>query len=129
MREEIGINIKGVELKSFHGDVSNSDLRLEDESGNFICICGNNDWGKIALKILKPYKREADRIIKQVEDMVKTGFRPEVILLGKTEKTVMDVVSGTGRCDNILNIPIATSEKNSELRFIGAAQDLYLPFE
>lgn len=129
MREEIGINIERVELKSFHGDVSNSDLRLEDESGNFICICGNNDWGKIALKILKPYRREADRIIKQVEDMVKTGFRPEVILLGKTEKAIMDIVSATGRCDNILNIPIAVSEKNSEVRFIGAAQDEYLPFE
>jgi len=101
------------------------DLTIKDSNNNYLHICGNNDWGYLALEILNPIKESAENLIEDVKERIaRIGDKPEVIMLGINQQRIMDIYhGGKGKCTEISGIPIARTEKLKEFRFCGNIHD------
>lgn len=97
------------------GDAQFNDLSMEGENGEVLHICGKNDWAFLALDLLKPIKKEAEKIIKTVE-FAKKHNSVGAVVLGKNDKRIMDIYfGGKDSCTNILNIPVIFSEERDKV--------------
>ena len=130
---ELGIKIKSIRtngithpyrLENDENKIS-IDLSITSDDGNYLHICGENDWGYLALEIIKPIYKEAENLINDVKSRVsKIGDKPEVIILGLNQQRIMDIYCGEkGKCTEIAGIPIARSNEIKEFRYIGNIHD------
>lgn len=129
---EMGIKIKEVRTDNIvypyrgRDDTKVSvDLTIESDTGNFLHICGDNDWGYFALEMLKPIHKEAENLINDVKTRIaRIGDKPEAIMLGVYQQRVMDIhFGGKGNCTEIAGIPIARSNETKAFRYIGNIHD------
>lgn len=128
MGGELGIKIKSVATSSDmthpytdYRDTACIDLSMYDENGSVLHICGDNDWGYLALDLLKPILKEAENLITDVKTRIsRIGDRPEAIILGLNQQRIMDIYyGGKGKCTEIAGIPIARSKEIKAFRYVG----------
>lgn len=62
------------------GGVS-TDLDLHCEDGTVFHICGNNDWGYLALEILEPITKYAKKAIRDIKERIANTYLPEIIFV------------------------------------------------
>lgn len=101
------------------------DLSIYDKNGAVLHICGNNDWGYLALKMLQPIFKEAENLIMDVKERIsRIGDKPEAIILGLNQQRIMDIYTGgKGKCTEIAGIPVARSTEPRAFRYIGNIHD------
>lgn len=141
MRGEIGVNVKeilhtrGMVRPNFYDCIPYgedneffNDLSIMEESGECLHICGKNDWAFLALDILKPFKEEAEKIIKTVENSKKSKCIGAVVL-GKNDKRIMDVYfGGKDSCTSILGIPVVLSDVRDKVMCLVEPEEAEIPF-
>lgn len=128
---EIGFQIKNIRVSDIthpyneYRKVISTELTLVDEHNDLLHICGDNDWGYLALEILKPIIAEAEHLINDVKTRIaRIGDKPEAILLGKNQQRIMDIYcGGEGKCYEIAGIPIARSNESKAFKYIGNVHD------
>lgn len=125
MGGELGIKIKSVITDGITSLDRSVDLTLVSEKGEYLHICGDNDWGYFALDMLKPIYKYAEDLIGDVKARIaKIGDKPEAILLGINQQRIMDIYcGGKGKCTEIAGIPIARSKEFKAFRYIGNMHD------
>lgn len=107
-----------------NGDRVKLDLSLKSDKDDYFHICGDNDWGYLAVELLMPIIETAHRLLEQIEnELMKMPYYPEVIMLGKNEWRVFDIyymLTGNNLTQReIQNIPIVKSNKSREIRYVG----------
>lgn len=125
MGGELGIKIKSVRTDGIANSGKNIDLTMISEDGQFLHICGDNDWGYFALDMLKPIYEYAEDLISDVKTRIaRIGDKPEAIILGINQQRIMDIYcGGKGKCTEIVGIPIARSSEIKAFRYIGNIHD------
>jgi len=108
------------------------DLTLNGNKDEFLHICGDNDWGYIAVDILKPLLQEANKLY--IEILNEIGKRkPDVILVGMNEFRLLDILhiarDGEYGISVIKNIPVVRGNFCNGIKYLGKNEsDEYLPF-
>ena len=125
MGGEFGIKIKIVRTDGIEVSGKGIDLTIISEEGQYLHICGDNDWGYFALDMLKPIYKYAEDLIGDVKTRIaKIGDKPEVIILGLNQQRVMDIYcGGKGKCTEIAGVPIARSSEIKAFRYVGNIHD------
>lgn len=96
-----------------------NDLSMKGADGEFLHICGDNDWAFLALDLLEPIMNEAKKITKLVQDRKTQTPIIKAVILGKNDKRIMDVYfGGKGKCEKILGLPIIATDKLDEVTFL-----------
>lgn len=92
---------------------------MKGVDGEFLHICGDNDWAFLALDLLEPIMNEAKKIMKLVQNRKKQTPTIKAVILGKNDKRIMDVYfGGKGKCEKILGLPIIATDKLDEVTFL-----------
>ena len=125
MGGELGIKIKTVRTDGIEKSGKGIDLTMISEDGQYLHICGDNDWGYFALDMLKPIYKYAEDLIGDVKTRIaRIGDKPEAIILGINQQRVMDIYcGGKGKCTEIAGIPIARSNEIKAFRYVGNIHD------
>lgn len=102
----------------YYTDKIMTDLCMVDEKGEFLYICGENDWGFLALELLEPIKKEADKLLSKVRDVL-TRKAIKAIMVGKNEKRILDInAGGKDKCTKIFGIPIILCDEINCFEFL-----------
>ena len=67
-----------------YGSKRMTDLNLFGDDNHWLHICGENDWGYLALEVLKPILQTAIGIHEEILDNI-ADRNPEVILVGRND--------------------------------------------
>ena len=96
-----------------------NDLSMKGVDGEFLHICGDNDWAFLALDLLEPIMNEAKKIMKLVQNRKKQTPTIKAVMLGKNDKRIMDVYfGGKGKCERILGLPVIVTDELNEVTFL-----------
>ena len=125
MGGELGIKIKSIRTDGIANSGKNIDLTMISEDGQYLHVCGDNDWGYFALDMLKPIYEYAENLISDVKTRIaRIGDKPEAIILGINQQRIMDIYcGGKGKCTEIAGIPIARSKEFKAFRYVGNIHD------
>lgn len=110
------------------------DLTLHSEDGQFLHICGDNDWGYLAVDILIPLLKEASKIYNEICNKV-VHEQPEVILVGKNEFRMLDILHMARGCGEhisiIKGVPVVKGNFDNGVKYYGKEKSLdeSLPFK
>ena len=130
MRGEFSIDVKSVDVgyadfvrpQRFSYDtngVLTNELKLTDENGEFLFLCGRNDWAYLALEIINPIKEEAKNIVKEVCKRKEEDKNVTAVALGKNDKRIMDIYfGGKDKCNRICGLPVVVTNNQDELSFL-----------
>lgn len=91
-----------------------NDLSMKTEDGWFH-ICGDNDWGYLALQLLEPIYKEAEKILAAIDNSIKVSKSENnnirIIELGRNDKRIMDIrFGGKDKCTQINGIPVIVKD-------------------
>jgi len=131
---ELVINIKQVysdpsfvrpkDLDFYAGSKYCNDLSILDKDGSTLHICGDNDWGFLALELLKQIKIEAKRILEEILEE-KRKVKVAAVMLGRNDKRILDIYfGGKDTCKMIYGIPVIETENLNEIKYLTAYNDL-----
>lgn len=70
---------------------SGNDLSMMNTDKEYLHICGENDWGYLAVELLKPLLQEANKLYIEISSQV-DNLNPEVILVGKNDFRLLDIL-------------------------------------
>lgn len=131
MRGELGIKVKKLEVDSekdflnpydenhFFREDNRAylDLRLDEGKGDFLYMCGENDWGYLLVDALSPLIRHGLNIMCIIDEKLEEDVNDQVeaILLGKNEYRAVDILykaryGGTTDLKEIGCIPVIKSK-------------------
>lgn len=115
---ELGINIASVRSDPWFirptTSTASNDLTMLSISGEYFHICGNNDWGFLALELLEPIRKEAKDMMQKIKKYRQDGTEIKAIMLGVNDKRIMDIYfGGKDKCDRICGIPVILSEEQN----------------
>lgn len=141
MGGELGINVKRVysdngfirpgELYWSISKKYGNDLLIEDIDGSHLYICGDNDWAYLAVDLLKPLLREANKLYYEISKRI-SDVRPEVVVVGKNDFRMLDIlhlVRDTEEGVSIIkNVPIVKGDFLNGVKFFGKQNIEELPF-
>lgn len=138
---ELGIKVVRVEPDSEcirpydgYGHRRMTDLNLFGDDDHWLHICGDNDWGYLALEVLKPILQTAIGIHEEIIDHISVSD-PEVILVGRNDFRLLDILhiarDGEEGISVIRGIPVVKGDFDNGVRFLGkkTKDDLELPFK
>ena len=136
MRGELSLNIKSVysdnwfvrptEYSMSNDDNATNDLVMESDIGERLYICGNNDWAFLALELLNPIKKEANRIIELIQERIREDSNIKAVMLGVNDKRIMDVYfGGHDKCKRILGIPVIITNELNKVSFLVEDKELF----
>lgn len=102
------------------------------EKDSLLHICGNNDWAYLAVDLLKPLLREANKLYYEISKRI-SDVRPEVVVVGKNDFRMLDIlhlVRDTEEGVSIIkNVPIVKGNFLNGVKFFGKKDIEELPFE
>lgn len=94
---ELGVNVKDIKrdkdiVRPYHSSCRNPmDLSLLTDDNDWLHICGNNDWGYLALEILKPILQTGIKLNSEICDQI-SEKNPEVIVVGRNDYRILDIL-------------------------------------
>ncbi len=105
------------------------DLTIQTDDGWFH-LCGDNDWGYLALEAIKPILQTGIKLENKILNGMQK-YQPEVILLGKNEFRVLDILhiardSELG-IETIRGIPIVKGNFINGIKYLGKNDEIELP--
>ena len=139
---ELGINVKRVysdngfirpgELYWSISKKYGNDLSMEDIDGSHLHICGDNDWAYLAVDLLKPLLREANKLYLEISKNIEK-MKPEVVVVGKNDFRMLDVLHMVRDTEEgisiIRNVPIVKGNFLNGVKFFGKQDIKESPFE
>lgn len=117
-----------------YGHKRMTDLNLFGDDNHWLHICGENDWGYLALEVLKPILQTAIGIHKEITDHINES-NPEVILVGRNDFRLLDILhiarDGEEGISIIRGIPVVKGDFDNGVKFLGkkTKDDSELPFK
>jgi len=136
MGGEIGLKINKVScsndlIKPFNDYTTTPaiDLTIQTDDGWFH-LCGDNDWGYLALEAIKPVLKAGIELKQKINENI-LKYQPEVILLGKNEFRILDILhiardSELG-IEMIQGIPVVKGKFTNGIKFLGKNDEIELP--
>lgn len=138
---ELGIKVKkirpdsdGVRPYDGYGHKRMMDLSLFGDDDHWLHLCGDNDWGYLALEVLKPILQGANSIYTDILNNI-SDRKPEVILVGRNEFRMLDILhiarDGQEGIAVIRGVPIVRGEFDNGIKYLGkkTEDDSELPFQ
>lgn len=137
---ELGIKVMkirpdsdGVRPYDGYGHKRMMDLSLFGDDDHWLHLCGDNDWGYLALEILKPILQETNRLYYEISNNI-NSHKPEVVLVGRNEFRMLDILhiarDGEEGISVILGVPIVKGDFDNGVKYLGRKPEpIELPFE
>lgn len=104
------------------GVKSMMDLSLYGDDNHWLHLCGDNDWGYLALEILKPILQEANRLYYKISNNI-NSHKPEVVLVGRNEFRMLDILhaarDGEEGISVIMGVPIVKGNFDNGIKYLG----------
>lgn len=137
MNGEIGLKIKKVSCSndlirplSEYRDNPAIDLAIQTTDDGFFHICGDNDWGYLALEAIKPILKEGIQLeLKILEDVQK--YKPEVIVLGKNDFRIFDILhtarDGEYGIKMFRGVPVVKGKFLDGIKYYGKNNEIEFP--
>lgn len=134
MGGEIGIKIDSIktsgDIVSPFSDICPYSATIElslYEGNTAFHICVDNDWGYLAIEVLKPILQKANELHMSLLGKINEE-QPEVILLGKNEYRLLDILhiarDGEEGIKTIKSVPIVKGNFNNGCKLLGKKEDL-----
>ena len=120
MGGELGIKIKNLRCSDGLVNPFNDyrskpqiDLSIMSENNECLHICGENDWGYLALDILKPILQKGIQLYLEIREKIYSQ-KPEVVLVGKNEFRILDILhiarDSEQGIETMLDVPIVKGD-------------------
>ncbi len=109
------------------------DLNLLGDDAHWLHLCGENDWGYLALEVLKPILQTAIGIHGEIVSHINES-KPEVILVGRNDFRLLDILhiarDGEEGISIIRGIPVVKGDFDNGIKYLGkkTKDDTELPF-
>ena len=136
MGGEFAINVSKVRsdnwfVKPLKPDNPSNDLTMVDSEGKYLHICGDNDWGYLAVELLKPILKTGNELYCEISSKI-NELDPEVVLVGKTEYRILDILHIARDSEQgiavIKGVPIVKGNFDNGVKYLGKREMNYLPF-
>lgn len=136
MGGELVINVSKVRsdnwfVKPLNPDKPSNDLTMVDSEGKYLHICGDNDWGYLAVELLKPILKTGNELYCEISSKI-NELDPEVVLVGKTEYRILDILHIARDSEQgiavIKGVPIVKGNFDNGVKYLGKREMNYLPF-
>ncbi len=116
-----------------YGNSRNMVLSLLGNDNQWLHLCGDNDWGYLALEVLKPILQTAISVQTDIINNI-SDHNPEVILVGRNDFRLLDILhiarDGEEGISIIRGIPVVKGDFDNGVKFLGkkTKDDSELPF-
>lgn len=135
---ELGINVKQIKrdndiVRPYRLACRNpTDLSLLGDDNNWLHICGNNDWGYLALEVLKPILQTGVKLNSEICDQI-SEKNPEVVVVGRNDYRILDILHTARDSEKgisiIRGVPIVMGDFDNGFKCLGSKEkEADLPF-
>lgn len=137
MNGEIVMNIESVHsdhqfMEPNDSMSSSNDLTIVAKDGECLHICGKNDWGYLAIELLKPILKAGTELYTKVSNEI-SEYNPEVVLVGTNDYRLLDIIhiarDSEFGISVIKGVPIIKGDFVKGIKHLGKKDtNTYLPY-
>lgn len=135
---ELGVNVKDIKrdkdiVRPYHLACKNSmDLSLLTDDNSWLHICGDNDWGYLALEVLKPILQTGVKLNSEILNQI-SEKNPEVVVVGRNDFRILDILHTARDSEKgisvIHGVPIVMGDFDNGFKCLGNKEkEADLPF-
>lgn len=108
------------------------DLSMFSDDNQLLHICGENDWGYLALEVLKPILKEGVLLNREIMNGIDKN-KPEVVLVGRNDYRILDILHTARDSEEgisvIHGVPIVKGNFNNGIKYLGEKEtEMELPY-